>query len=78
MHTGKLFFYFSTKTYVVGTQKNNVSMRWFFEYPKHMFEMLGKEINATLGAPDTLIWTYEPWGQATISLLATNGVLLAG
>ena len=51
--TGKLFSYFSTKTYVVGTQKNRLN-----EHPKQMFKLLGKEINAILGAQTILIWTY--------------------
>ena len=43
--TGKLFSYFSTKTYVQGTQK-------------YMFKLIGIEINAILGAQTILIWTY--------------------
>ena len=35
--------YFSTKTYVVGTQKS-VSMKRFFSAPKHMIEIMGKKI----------------------------------
>ena len=31
------FFYFSTKTYVVGMQKNYLS-----EHPKHMFKLMDK------------------------------------
>ena len=33
------FLYFSSKTYVVGTQKNSLNER-----PKHMFKFIGKEI----------------------------------
>ena len=33
-------------------------MRRLFENPKHMFKLMGKEINATLGAQTILIWTY--------------------
>ena len=29
-----------------------------FEFPKHMFKKMGKEINAVLGAQTILIWTY--------------------
>ena len=29
------------------------------EHPKHMSYMIGKEINAILGAQTILIWTYE-------------------
>ena len=49
--TGKLFSYFSTKTYVVGAQKNRLNE---IEHPKHMFKLMGKEIDAIYGA----IWTY--------------------
>ena len=33
------------KTYVVGTQKNRLNETVFFQYPKHMFKLIGKEIN---------------------------------
>ena len=33
------FSYFSTKTYVVGSQKNRLN-----EYPKHMLKLMGKKI----------------------------------
>ena len=46
------FLYFSTKTYVVGTQKNHLNetvqepSQWdgSFEHPKHMFKLMGKKI----------------------------------
>ena len=40
--------------------KRTVSMRRFFEHPKHIFEVMVKvkEINAILGAQTILIWTY--------------------
>ena len=57
----KIISYISTKTYVVGTQKNRlnemvllkhmlwvlkrtVSMRRFFEHPKHKLNLMGKKI----------------------------------
>ena len=30
-----------------------------FEHPKHMFKLMGKEINAILGVRAILIWTHE-------------------
>ena len=45
--TGKLFSYFSTKTYVVGAQKNCLNetvLLGSFEHPKHMFKLMGKQI----------------------------------
>ena len=33
----------------MGTQKN----------PKHMFKLIGKEINAVIGAQTILVWTYD-------------------
>ena len=41
------FSYFSTKTYVVGTQKNRLN-DGSFEHPKHMFKTMDKEIIAIL------------------------------
>ena len=39
--------------------KRTVSMRRvFFEHPKHMIKLMGKKINAILGAQSILIWTY--------------------
>ena len=29
-----------------------------FEHPKHMFKLMGKEINAIFGAQTILFWTY--------------------
>ena len=39
-----LFCYFSTKTYVVGAQKNHLTETVLFEYPKHMFKQMDKKI----------------------------------
>ena len=36
-----------------------VSLRQSFEHPKHMFQLMGKEINTILGEQTILIWTYE-------------------
>ena len=34
-------------------------MLWVLnEHPKHMFKLMGKEINAILGAQTIIIWTY--------------------
>ena len=41
----KYFIYFSTKTYVVGTQKNGT-----FEHSKHMLTLSGKKIFTILGS----------------------------
>ena len=42
-----LFSYFSTKTYVVGIQKN-LLMRRLFDQPKQMFKLVDKKITALL------------------------------
>ena len=34
------FSYFSSKTYVVGTQKNRLNETVLFEHPKHMFKLM--------------------------------------
>ena len=46
----KAFSYFSTKTYVVGTQKNSLNetaknslLSSSFEHPKHMLKIMGKK-----------------------------------
>ena len=38
------FFYFSTKTYVLGTQKNRLNETVLLEHPKYMFKVIGKKI----------------------------------
>ena len=43
----KLFYYFSTHTYVVGTQKNRHN-ETSFEHPKHMFKLMDQKIIAIL------------------------------
>ena len=40
------FSYFSTKTYVVGTQKKLSQWDGSFEHTKHMFKLMGKILNA--------------------------------
>ena len=52
------FSYFSMKTYVVGTQKNRHNETVLLSTQKHMLKLIGKEINAILGAQAILIWTY--------------------
>ena len=37
--------YFSSKTYVVGTQENRLNETCSFEHPKHTIELMKKEIN---------------------------------
>ena len=47
LHNRKIAFLFpnhSTKTYVVGTQKNRLNGTGFFEQPKHMLKIMGKNI----------------------------------
>ena len=40
------FSYFSTKTYIVGTQKNRLNEKVPHEHPKHMFILMDKKIIA--------------------------------
>ena len=47
----KLFSYFSTKTYVVGTLKNRLDETVLMstpKHPKHMFKLMGKKIITSL------------------------------
>ena len=46
----KLFFYFSAKTYVVGTQKNHLNETVLFEHPKHMFKLMDKKITMIINS----------------------------
>ena len=43
----RFFSYFSTKTYVVGTQKNCLNEA-VLEHPKHMLKNMGKKIFTVL------------------------------
>ena len=54
------FSYFSTKTYVVGTQKNRLdeTVLCSFEHPKHMFKLMDKKIIAILRLLFLLNWPY--------------------
>ena len=55
----KLFSYFSSKTYVVGTQKNRLTAQdGSFEHPKHMFKLIDKKIIASLRRKCLLNWPY--------------------
>ena len=41
-----------------------------FEHPKHMFKLMGKEINEILGAQTIRIWTYDlRWNTVGTPLL---------
>ena len=42
------FSYSSTKTDVVGTQKNRLNETVLFEHPKHMYKLISKKIFAIL------------------------------
>ena len=56
MRTEKSLSYFSTKTYVLSTHKNRLNETVLLS--THMLKLIGKEINAILGAQTILIWTY--------------------
>ena len=45
---GKLFSFFSSKTYVVGTQKNRLNETVLLSTPKLMLKIMGKKIFAVL------------------------------
>ena len=40
--------YFSTETYVVGTQKDRFNETVLFKHPKHMLKLMGKKILTVL------------------------------
>ena len=58
MHIWKLFFLFLNQNICCRYSKELSQWDDSFEHPKHMFELMGKEINAILGAQTILIWTY--------------------
>ena len=43
----------------MGTQKNRLNETVLLS-TQNMFKLMGKEINAILGAQTILIWTYDP------------------
>ena len=54
----KMYFsYFSTKTYVVGTQKNRLNETVLFEHPKHMIKLSGKKIFTILRSKILFMYT---------------------
>ena len=52
------FINFSTKTYVVGTQKKPSQRDGSFEHPKHIFKVMGKKIMTILRLNILLILIY--------------------
>ena len=58
--TEKYFSFFSTKTYVVGTQKNCLNETVLLSTQNRlMFRLLGKKIIAFLRSKYLLNWNYE-------------------
>ena len=59
--TGKLinnFFLFLNQNIYCGYSKEPSQLKGSFEHLKHVFKLMGKEINTNLGAQTILIWTY--------------------
>ena len=50
------FSYFSTKTYVVGTQKNRLNETILLSSKKHMFKLIDKKLSTFLHPNVLLIW----------------------
>ena len=59
VHTGKLFFLFLNQNICCGYSKELTQWDSSFKHTKHMFKLMGKEINAILGAQTILIWTFD-------------------
>ena len=53
----KFVSYFSTKTYLVGTQKNRLNEMVLFEHPKHTLKLMGKKIITLLRSKNTFKYT---------------------
>ena len=62
------FCYFSTKTYVVGTQKNHLNETVLLS-TQNMFRLLGKQMIAFLRSKILLNWTYVVTHWEFFSLL---------
>ena len=58
LHFWKLFFLFLNQNMCCGYSKEPSQWDGSFEHRKHMTKLMGKEINAILGAQTILIWTY--------------------
>ena len=54
----KSVFFISYSKRCCGYSKEPFQQDGSFEHPKYMFKLIGKEINAILGAQTILIWTY--------------------
>ena len=61
----KLFSYFSTKTYVVGTQKNRLQ-ETVLSRTQNMFKLMGKKIITILS--HLLNWTYVTFFSRNVQL----------
>ena len=58
VRTGKLFFLLLNKNICCGYSKEPSQWDDSFKHPKHMFKLMGNEINAILGAKTILIWIH--------------------
>ena len=53
------FSYFSSKTYVVGTQKNRLNETVLLSTQNTCVQLIGKKIITVLGSLNFLIWIYD-------------------
>ena len=53
----EIIFHISQPKHMLWVLKRDGS----FEHPKHMFKLMGKEINTILGAQTIFIWTHVYW-----------------
>ena len=53
-----MIFLITQPKHMLWVLKRTVSMKGSFGHPKHMFNLMGKEINAILCAQTILIWTH--------------------
>ena len=55
-----IFFLISQTKHMLWLLKRTASQcDGSFEHPKHMFKLIGKVVNAILGAQTILIWIYD-------------------
>ena len=72
VRTGKLFFLLLNQYICCGYSKETSQSDGSFEHPKHMLKLMGKEINAILGAQTILIWTHGLFMISSLHIKESN------
>ena len=62
----KIIFLFLNQNICCGYSKEQSQWDGSFEHPKHMFKLMGKEINAIFGGAQTILILSEPMLKACL------------